>query len=238
MPRAVHDELAAFARAWGERGVRAWGEGWWEMAAETGDLLARCSASSPARSPCTRTSSVAAAIFLSCHRLSGGAQPIVYTELNFPNVMYLMEGETAEGGGDRDRPLGRRHRRPHRAAAGGHRRADAAGADLPHPVPQRLRAGRRGDRPPLPRGGGDPAAGRLPVDRGGAAGAGGLGGARGHGRLGEVALRRPGRGLSLGEPGDRRARCSPPSSAGRRTRSPSPSAPDRSATAPSRPGAS
>src|SRR3978361_2552258 len=40
MPRAVEDEVAAFAKSWGTRGVRAWGEGWWEMAAETGDLLA------------------------------------------------------------------------------------------------------------------------------------------------------------------------------------------------------
>ena len=32
-------ELERFAAAWDERGVRAWGEGWWETAVETGDLL-------------------------------------------------------------------------------------------------------------------------------------------------------------------------------------------------------
>ena len=151
--------------------MRAWGEGWWEMAAETGDLLAPLLGVRPGAVSMHQNVAVAAAIFLSCIDYPAERNRIVYTGLNFPNVMYLLEGEQQEGGGDRHRPLGRRHRRPHRAAAGGHRRADAAGADLPHPLPQRLRAGRRGDRPPLPRGGGGPAARRLPVDRRGAAGA-------------------------------------------------------------------
>ena len=41
MPRAVEDKLADYARAWRERGVRAWHEGWWEMPVDVGDLVAR-----------------------------------------------------------------------------------------------------------------------------------------------------------------------------------------------------
>ncbi|MDQ3068508.1 MAG: kynureninase, partial [Acidobacteriota bacterium] len=40
MPAAVADELKLFADTWAARGVRAWHEGWWEMAQETANLLA------------------------------------------------------------------------------------------------------------------------------------------------------------------------------------------------------
>ena len=40
MPRGVYNELRSYADAWGERGVRAWEEGWWEMAAGVGDEIA------------------------------------------------------------------------------------------------------------------------------------------------------------------------------------------------------
>ena len=29
MPRRAEDRLAEYARMWAERGIRAWGEGWW-----------------------------------------------------------------------------------------------------------------------------------------------------------------------------------------------------------------
>ncbi len=97
MPGAVHDEVAAYARAWGERGVRAWSEGWWEMAAETGDLLAPLLGVRPGAVSMHQNVSVAAAIFLSCIDYPAERNKIVYTELNFPNVMYLLEGERRKG---------------------------------------------------------------------------------------------------------------------------------------------
>lgn len=97
MPGAVHGEVAAFAKSWGERGVRAWGEGWWEMAAETGDLLAPLLGVRPGAVSMHQNVSVAAAIFLSCIDYPAERNKIVYTELNFPNVMYLLEGERRKG---------------------------------------------------------------------------------------------------------------------------------------------
>jgi kynureninase len=32
MPRGVYESLRSYADSWAERGVRAWEEGWWEMA--------------------------------------------------------------------------------------------------------------------------------------------------------------------------------------------------------------
>jgi kynureninase len=97
MPRGVHEEVAAFARAWGERGVRAWHEGWWEMSAETGDLLAPLLGVGPGNVSMHQNVSVAAGVFLSCFDYPPERNRIVYTELNFPNVMYLAEGERRKG---------------------------------------------------------------------------------------------------------------------------------------------
>jgi kynureninase len=97
MPRGVRDELEIFARQWDERGVRAWSEGWWEMSAETGDLLAPLLGVGSGQIAMHQNVSVAAAVFLSCLDYPAGRNKIVYTELNFPNVMYLLEGEKRKG---------------------------------------------------------------------------------------------------------------------------------------------
>ncbi len=97
MPRGVEDELAAFAREWRERGVRAWHEGWWEMSAETGDLLAPLLGVGKGEIAMHQNVSVAAAVFFSCFDYPPERNRIVYTELNFPNVMYLAEGERRKG---------------------------------------------------------------------------------------------------------------------------------------------
>ena len=41
--------------------------------------------------------SVAAALFISAIDYPAERNRVVYTELNFPNVMYLMEGERRKG---------------------------------------------------------------------------------------------------------------------------------------------
>ncbi|HYN19876.1 MAG TPA: aminotransferase class V-fold PLP-dependent enzyme [Thermoanaerobaculia bacterium] len=97
MPRGVNEELATFSREWGERGVRAWHEGWWEMSAETGDLLAPLLGVRPGAVSMHQNVSVAAALFISSLDYPAERNRIVYTELNFPNVMYLMEGERRKG---------------------------------------------------------------------------------------------------------------------------------------------
>nr|MBA3584128.1 kynureninase [Gemmatimonadota bacterium] len=40
MPADAAGALAEYARTWATRGVRAWEEGWWESAVETGDRIA------------------------------------------------------------------------------------------------------------------------------------------------------------------------------------------------------
>ena len=41
MPRGVYDAMKGYADIWATRGVRAWEERWWMLAAEVGTRLAR-----------------------------------------------------------------------------------------------------------------------------------------------------------------------------------------------------
>ena len=81
MPRQVHDELETFATQWETRGVRAWHEGWWEMAVETGDLLAPILGVAPGHVSMHQNVSIAASIFFSCFDYPARRNRIVYTEL-------------------------------------------------------------------------------------------------------------------------------------------------------------
>lgn len=97
MPRGVRDELAAFADAWDGRGVRAWHEGWWEMAVETADLLAPLLGVGGGEIAMHQNVSVAAAVFLSCLDYPAARSRIVLAELEFPTLRYLVEGERRRG---------------------------------------------------------------------------------------------------------------------------------------------
>lgn len=97
MPRGVRDELGQFADTWERRGVRAWAEGWWEMAAEVGDLLAPLLGVTPGQVSMHQNVSVAAGLFFSCFDYPAERNRIVYTSLHFPSVMYLAENERRRG---------------------------------------------------------------------------------------------------------------------------------------------
>ena len=97
MPRGVRDELGRFADAWETRGVRAWSEGWWEMAVEVGDLLAPLLGVTPGHVSMHQNVAVAAGLFFSCFDYPPERNRIVYTALNFPSVMYLAENERRRG---------------------------------------------------------------------------------------------------------------------------------------------
>lgn len=97
MPRAVGDEVEAYARSWRERGVRAWGEGWWELPVEVGDLLAPLLGVGPGEVAMQPNVAVALAIFLSAIDYPAGRNRLVTCELEFPNVRYVLEGERRKG---------------------------------------------------------------------------------------------------------------------------------------------
>jgi kynureninase len=94
MPAAAEDNLREYARMWRERGIRSWGEGWWEMPVTVGDQLGRILGAPPGSIVMHQNVTVAEAIVVSCFAgMDGARNRIVYEEANFPSVRYLYQAQ-------------------------------------------------------------------------------------------------------------------------------------------------
>lgn len=97
MPRGVYDALHQYAETWATRGVRAWEESWWLLAAEVGDQIGALM-NAPAGSVSTHQNvTTCQAVVASCFDFSGKRNKIVYDDLNFPSVMYFWEAQRWRG---------------------------------------------------------------------------------------------------------------------------------------------
>jgi kynureninase len=97
MPATVYEKLRAFADQWAQRGVRAWGEGWWTSPVDVGNVLGRI-LNAPAGSVVMHQNvSVIQALVASCLDFSGKRNKVVYTDQEFPSNMYVWEGMRARG---------------------------------------------------------------------------------------------------------------------------------------------
>jgi kynureninase len=93
MPAAAEDRLVEYARMWGTRGIRSWGEGWWEMPLTVGDQVGRIVGARPGTTCMHQNVTVAVAVVLSCFRLGPPRNRIVYLEGEFPSVRYLLQAQ-------------------------------------------------------------------------------------------------------------------------------------------------
>ena len=91
MPRAAADALAAYARAWSERGVRAWADGWWEMPVRAGDEVAPLIGAGAGEVAMVPNVTLAHAAVLSALDFAPPRDTIVMTALDFPSVRYAVE---------------------------------------------------------------------------------------------------------------------------------------------------
>jgi len=97
MPKATFDQLHEYADLWATRGVRAWAEGWWEMPVKLGDELAGIIGADPGTIVMHQNVSVCQSLILSCVEPTPQRNKIVYSELNFPSVMYVYEAHARDG---------------------------------------------------------------------------------------------------------------------------------------------
>jgi kynureninase len=93
MPARAEDRLLEYVRMWRERGIRAWGEGWWEMPITVGDQVGRIIGAPPGSTVMHQNVTVAEEIVLSCFRRPGARNRVVYEEANFPSVRYLYQAQ-------------------------------------------------------------------------------------------------------------------------------------------------
>ncbi|MDX6402594.1 MAG: kynureninase [Blastocatellia bacterium] len=94
MPRKTYDRLHEYADIWATRGVRAWAEGWWNMPVTVGNEVARIIGADPQTVVMHQNVSICQSLILSCLLPlpeNSKRRKIVYSELNFPSVMYVYE---------------------------------------------------------------------------------------------------------------------------------------------------
>jgi kynureninase len=97
MPRGVYDEMRAYADSWGERGVRAWEEGWWEMAVNVGDKLAPLIGAGTGEISLHQNVTLIQAVISSCFDFHGPRNKVVMTDLEFPSIQYFYHEQRRNG---------------------------------------------------------------------------------------------------------------------------------------------
>ena len=101
MPRETYDRLHEYADIWATRGVRAWAEGWWDMPVTIGNDVARIIGADEGTVAMHQNVSICQSLILSCFLPlpeNSKRRKIVYSELNFPSVMYVYDAHARDHG--------------------------------------------------------------------------------------------------------------------------------------------
>ena len=97
MPKRTYNKLHEYADMWATRGVRAWAEGWWDMPVSIGNEIARIIGADAGSVVMHQNVSICQSLILSCVEPTAQRNKIVYSELNFPSVMYVYEAHARDG---------------------------------------------------------------------------------------------------------------------------------------------
>ncbi|HZT14480.1 MAG TPA: aminotransferase class V-fold PLP-dependent enzyme [Gaiellaceae bacterium] len=100
MPAEAARRLQRYADEWATRGVRAWGEGWWELPVEVGNRLASIVGAPPGSIAMHQNVTIAEAVVLSCFDLRPPRNRIVFEAGLFPSVSYLQHEWAARYGAE------------------------------------------------------------------------------------------------------------------------------------------
>ncbi len=92
MPRNVYETVKSYADTWATRGVRAWGEGWWDLNVTVGDKIANIIGAPPNSVSLHQNISIAQGILLSCFDFNDSRNKVVIEEGIFPSVYYVLRG--------------------------------------------------------------------------------------------------------------------------------------------------
>ena len=97
MPRGVYQSMHAYADSWAERGVRAWEEGWWEMAISVGDQIAPLIGANKGEISLHQNVTLTQAVISSCFDFRGPRNKIVMVDLEFPSIQYFYHEQRRLG---------------------------------------------------------------------------------------------------------------------------------------------
>jgi kynureninase len=91
MPEATRDALVEYADLWASRGVRAWGDKWWMMSIEIGDIIAPIIGAPPGSVVMLPNVTTAEAVVLSSFDYTPPRNRVVIVEGEFPSVRYIYD---------------------------------------------------------------------------------------------------------------------------------------------------
>jgi kynureninase len=91
MPEATRDALVEYADLWASRGVRAWGDRWWMMSIEVGDIIAPLIGAPPGSVVMLPNVTTAQAVVLSSYEYAAPRNRVVIVDGEFPSVRYIYD---------------------------------------------------------------------------------------------------------------------------------------------------
>lgn len=97
MPRGVYDALHAYADIWATRGVRAWEDRWMNLSIDVGNEIGVLMNAPKNSVSVHQNVTTCQAVVASCFDFSGPRNKVVYSDMNFPSVMYFWEAQRAVG---------------------------------------------------------------------------------------------------------------------------------------------
>ncbi len=97
MPAEAETALSEYTAAWGERGVRAWDEGWLHVPAEVAGSVEQLVQAEPGSISLHPNVTLAQAVALSCLEFPPARNRVVCTAEDFPSELYLYEGLARRG---------------------------------------------------------------------------------------------------------------------------------------------
>jgi len=91
MPEATREALNEYADLWASRGVRAWGDKWWMMSIEIGDIIAPLIGAPRGSVVMLPNVTTAEAVVLSSFEYQAPRNRVVIVEGEFPSVRYIYD---------------------------------------------------------------------------------------------------------------------------------------------------
>src|SRR5437867_13436962 len=91
MPEATREALDEYADLWASRGVRAWGDKWWLMSIEVGDIIAPLIGAPRGSVVMLPNVTTAEAVVLSSFEYKPPRNRVVIVEGEFPSVRYIYD---------------------------------------------------------------------------------------------------------------------------------------------------
>ncbi len=97
VPRAASASLQQYYDLWATRGVRAWDETWWTLAADLGDLVAPLIGARAGDVVFQPNVTIAHAVVFSGFEFSSRRPKLITDAMHFPSILYLIEQQRASG---------------------------------------------------------------------------------------------------------------------------------------------